>query len=132
VATALKIVRYITVPIETLRPGDFVLARDEHDADGELVLRQVEEVFQRTAYRLQIITLRSSTGIVQTIQTTAEHPVYALDQEWTTSRDRHGCPRTARAPVAPSKSRRHDCRARRRDFHDYRGSHRTASARHSR
>jgi hypothetical protein len=37
----------------------------------------VEEVFQRTAYRLQIITLRSSTGIVQTIQTTAEHPVYA-------------------------------------------------------
>jgi hypothetical protein len=46
-----------------------VLARDEHNADCELVLRQVEEVFQRTAYRLQIITLRSSTGIVQTIQT---------------------------------------------------------------
>jgi hypothetical protein len=54
VATALKIVRYITKAIETLRPGDYVLARDEHDADGELVLRQVEEVFQRTAYRLQI------------------------------------------------------------------------------
>ncbi len=82
VTTALKIVRYITKPIETLRPGDFVLARDEHDADGELVLRQVEEVFQRTAYRLQIITLRSSTGIEQTIQTTAEHPVYALQQGW--------------------------------------------------
>ncbi len=46
------------------------------------MLRQVEEVFQRTAYRLQIITLRSSTGIVQTIQTTAEHPVYALQQGW--------------------------------------------------
>jgi hypothetical protein len=42
----------------------------------------VEEVFQRTAYRLQIITLRSSTGIEQTIQTTAEHPVYALQQGW--------------------------------------------------
>jgi hypothetical protein len=63
-------------------PGDYELARDEHDADGELVLRQVEEVFERTAYRLQIITLRSSTGIVQTIQTTAEHPVYALPQGW--------------------------------------------------
>ncbi len=82
VATLPRILRYITKPIETLRPGDYVLARDEHDADGELVLRQVEEVFQRTAYRLQIITLRSSTGIVQTIQATAEHPVYALQQGW--------------------------------------------------
>jgi hypothetical protein len=81
-ATLPRIIRYITKPIETLRPGDYVLARDEHDADGEQVLRQVEEVFQRTAYRLHIITLRSSTGIVQTIQTTAEHPVYALQQGW--------------------------------------------------
>ncbi len=58
------------------------MARDEHDADGELVLRQVEEVFERTAYRLQIITLRSSSGIQQTLKTTAEHPVYAMQQGW--------------------------------------------------
>ncbi len=96
-----------------------LLARYEHDADGELVLRQVEEVFERTAYRLHIITLRSSTGIVQTSQTTTnEHPVYA---------------RCNKAGWKPANfCRRHDCRTQRRNFHDYRGPHRTASARHSR
>jgi hypothetical protein len=34
------------------------------------------------ATTLYIITLRSSTGIEQTIKTTAEHPVYALQQGW--------------------------------------------------
>ena len=52
-----------------------MLTCDEYDADGSLVLRHVEEVFARTAHRLTIISLRSSGGAVQTLQTTAEHPV---------------------------------------------------------
>ena len=77
-----RILRYITRPIETLRPGDYVLTRDEHDPDGDLVLRQIEEVFARITYQLHFVTLRSSGGVEQTITTTAEHPVYALGHGW--------------------------------------------------
>jgi hypothetical protein len=84
-AMRLRGTRYTTCPIELLKAGDWVLTRDESDAEGELVLRQVEETFVRTAFRLQIITLRSSSGVEQTLQTTAEHPVYAMGKGWIAS-----------------------------------------------
>ncbi len=33
--------------------------------------RKVNQVFQRTAFHLQIVTLRSSTAVAQTLRTTA-------------------------------------------------------------
>ena len=75
---------YLTRNIEG-RAGSKVLALEEHNPAGELVLRDVEEVFERVAYQLQIVTIRSSSGVVQTIQTMAEHPVYGLGQGWTSS-----------------------------------------------
>ena len=77
-----RIVGYLTAPIETLHPGDWLLSRDEQSPDAPLVLRQIEATFKKTAYQLQLITLRSSTGQHQTLTTTAEHPLYALGQGW--------------------------------------------------
>jgi len=81
-ALQLRILRYLTQSIETLQPGQAVLTRDEHNPDSTLLLRHIEETFVRTAFHLQTITLRSSTGIEQTLHTTAEHPVYVLGKGW--------------------------------------------------
>jgi len=81
-ALQLRILRYLTQSIETLQPGQAVLTRDEHNPDGTLLLRHIEETFIRTAYHLQIVTIRSSTGIEQTLHTTAEHPFYVLGKGW--------------------------------------------------
>ena len=71
---------YLTVSIETLRAGDWVLTRDEHNPEGPLVLRRIEEVFENVAYQLQLVTLRSSNGQEHTITTTAEHRAYQLGE----------------------------------------------------
>ena len=68
--------------IETLRAGDWIVTRDQHDADGQLVLRQIEETFHRTAQHLLFLTIRSSTGQTQTLTTTNEHPVYVEGLGW--------------------------------------------------
>jgi len=73
------VVRYITAAIETLQVGDWVITRDEHDADGELALTQIAEKFERTAYHLRQLTLESSNGHSQTLPTTNEHPAYDPD-----------------------------------------------------
>lgn len=78
----LKIIRYMTCAIELLKAGDWVLTRDESDAEGELILRQIEEKFERTAYNLLFLTIRSSSGQTQTLTTTNEHPVYVEGLGW--------------------------------------------------
>ncbi len=75
---------YLTRNIESLA-GCVVLASDENDPAGELGFREVEEVFRRVAFHLQVVKIRSSTGVAQTIRTTAEHPVYVLGRGWMTS-----------------------------------------------
>jgi hypothetical protein len=96
-ATATR-VRYKTVAIETLvargggemgdgRTSDgaaqVVLTRDQHDPTGPLVRRKVVRTYERTAYHLQVLTLRDSTGVEQTLRVTAQHPFYRVDDEWT-------------------------------------------------
>ena len=68
--------------IETLRAGDWIVTKDQHDAAGQLVLRQIEETFHRTAQHLLFLTIRSSTGQTQTLTTTNEHPVYVEGLGW--------------------------------------------------
>ena len=63
--------------IETIRPGDLVLARDENDPNGPVTPRLVEEVFVTTGRVLHLHVL----GAV--VRTTAEHPFWVLDKGWT-------------------------------------------------
>jgi hypothetical protein len=74
--------RYLTQNIELLRKDDLVLSRSETDASGKNVLRRIEEVFVRRVYSLQILTIRSSCGTLQTIRTTQVHPVYINSRGW--------------------------------------------------
>jgi hypothetical protein len=70
------------VEIEALRPGDAVVTLDEGDPARPAHRGAVEEVFARTAYTLQILTIRSSSGKVQTLRTTNEHPVFVPGRGW--------------------------------------------------
>ncbi|MGL4424338.1 MAG: polymorphic toxin-type HINT domain-containing protein, partial [Gemmataceae bacterium] len=66
--------------IEDIRVGDLVLSRDEHDANGEVQYKVVEEVFQRFS---SIWELRAGG---QLILTTGEHPFFR-DGEWVAAQD---------------------------------------------
>jgi hypothetical protein len=62
--------------IETLREGDFVLSRDEHDVTGAVTPKVIEEIFRWSAQVLRLFIGR------QVIGTTAEHPFYVRDHGW--------------------------------------------------
>ncbi len=63
--------------IENIREGDYVLSRDENDADGPVVARQVEEVFTSYA-KIWHVHVGG-----QVIRTTAEHPFWVRGKGWT-------------------------------------------------
>ncbi|HWE98107.1 MAG TPA: polymorphic toxin-type HINT domain-containing protein [Tepidisphaeraceae bacterium] len=86
-ATETVTAHYLTQDIESLRPGDRVLARDQYDSDAPPTLRRVEEVFTRTAYHLTMVVVRSSTGREQTLYSTNEHPVYVPGRGWVVCRE---------------------------------------------
>ena len=58
-----------------------MLSRDEHDINGEVQAREVEEVFRRTAQVLEIRVGHES------IRTTDEHPFWVVDKGWTVARE---------------------------------------------
>ena len=99
VAAAMR-VRYATLPIEQLVAqgggelgdggGQFVLARDQNDPDGPLELARISRTYQRTAYRLQVLTLRDAEGNEQTLRVTDEHPFYVAGRGWTKARELAG------------------------------------------
>jgi hypothetical protein len=64
-------------PIEAFRPGDLILAAPEHDPDGPVTPRRVEEVF-RSASALLSIEVNG-----RSIETTTEHPFWVAGKGWT-------------------------------------------------
>jgi hypothetical protein len=62
---------------DSIRVGDLLWARPEHDPDGELALKAVEEVFVRVAPILNVHVAG------QILRTTFEHPFYVEGQGWT-------------------------------------------------
>ncbi|MDA1012996.1 MAG: polymorphic toxin-type HINT domain-containing protein, partial [Planctomycetota bacterium] len=71
--------RYETRPIETLKRGDRVLARDEH---GERITRQpVEAVLEVTTDSLIHLTFETSSGQRATIASTPHHPIWIEERE---------------------------------------------------
>lgn len=73
--------RYITRAIETLRPGDMVLARQEF---GErLGLRPVLDVFHNRAAHLRWLTVETPDGRTSELPTTDSHPFWVHEcQAW--------------------------------------------------
>jgi hypothetical protein len=62
--------------IQNFRPGDKVLARNEHNPDGEVREQTIEEVFELQAEIVEVVVND------KTIETTAEHPFYVIDRGW--------------------------------------------------
>jgi hypothetical protein len=67
--------------IEEFQPGDVVLARSEHDVEGPLEAKSVEEVFVRVA-PLWELRVRG-----RLIRTTAEHPFYVRNRGWVPAKE---------------------------------------------
>ncbi|QDT36048.1 polymorphic toxin-type HINT domain-containing protein [Stratiformator vulcanicus] len=66
-------------PIEKIKIGDKVLARDEH---GEAIgWQEVDEIYERTSDHLRFLKVRSDTGEYQTFETTDEHPFWSASRE---------------------------------------------------
>jgi len=86
VATMLRIVGYVTANIEDLKEGDYVLSRDQHDADGPLVAGRISRKYKRIADHLQIVGVEDALGRTQSLQTTDEHPFHVVGQGWTASK----------------------------------------------
>jgi RHS repeat-associated protein len=61
-------------PIEELCSGDVVLARDEHDPNGPLELKRIEEVFTRVAPIIELVVRGRA------IATTPEHPFFVVNR----------------------------------------------------
>ncbi len=78
--------KYLTRNVEDMREGDALNSLNENDPTGEPTTSYIEEVHVSTAYHLQIVTLLSSNGIVQRIDTTGEHPAQLLGKGWVASR----------------------------------------------
>ena len=72
-------IQYQTAAIETLRPGDFVLAREEY---GPAVKPQrIEEAFEFTSNHLVMMTLADASGGTQTVTTTEDHPFWISERD---------------------------------------------------
>lgn len=68
-------------PIDSLRQGDFIMARAEEEPDGDISPRMVEAVFKLAGPVLEI----RAGG--QVIGTTGEHPFYVQDEGWRRARE---------------------------------------------
>jgi len=64
--------------VETFKPGDRLLARNEFDPFGPIVEKIVEEVFERTG---RILLGHLSDGRI--LRTTQEHPFFEKSSGWT-------------------------------------------------
>jgi hypothetical protein len=68
--------QYLTRSIEDLREGDYVLARDQHNATDNVELRRVAAVLVKTSDHVRVLRIQDADGNVETIRTTDEHPFY--------------------------------------------------------
>ena len=67
--------------IETLRPGDLVLSRDQHNSEGPTEPKVVEEVFVRLAPIMELVV-----G-ARLIRTTPEHPFFVRGRGWVCAKE---------------------------------------------
>jgi hypothetical protein len=77
----------LTRPISELHVGDLVLTRNADAADDELELKPITEVHVHTTNHLRVLTVASSTGDLELIRTTDEHPFYVPDRGFVPAAD---------------------------------------------
>ena len=65
---------YATKPIEQIKEGDYVLARNP--ATGTIEKKRVEATFIRTCDHIRVLDFQSPNGDIQRHETTDEHPYY--------------------------------------------------------
>jgi hypothetical protein len=65
------------VPIQQIKPGDYVVARDEHT--GMVQFAEVEAIIETPAAALLDVAVRHHDGTVEVIHTTDEHPFWVED-----------------------------------------------------
>jgi hypothetical protein len=68
--------------VEEFCIGDEVLSRDEHDPNGPVVAKVVEDVFTRHAIILHLHLVDRSGEPTRLIRTTSEHPFYRHGDGW--------------------------------------------------
>jgi RHS repeat-associated protein len=73
------------VPIEAVRVGDWVRARD--DETGETAWRQVTQTFVTPGREVLVLTLRDATGFEERLHVTPEHPLRPEGTTWTAAGD---------------------------------------------
>lgn len=67
---------YGSQPVESFKPGDLLLSRDEGTPEGPVEIKAVEEVFVRTG---RVLNLHIGG---QVIRTTPEHPFWVRGKGW--------------------------------------------------
>ncbi len=71
-----------TKPIETLQPGDSVLAAPEHDAEATPAAKTVERVFHNPPADLILLTIAQTQ-----LRCTPPHLFYVNEKGWTAAKD---------------------------------------------
>ena len=72
-------------PIEEIKPGDLVLARDEKT--GEIAYRQVKRTFVTADQRLYELELKDAGGKSEKFGVTGEHPFWVKERGWVGAAD---------------------------------------------
>jgi hypothetical protein len=73
-------------PIEQIRVGDLVLARDEHGT--EIGPRPVINVMQRQVWQKYVVAYTAVDGTRHTLETTSEHPFWVTNRnEWVAAKE---------------------------------------------
>ena len=68
------------VAIETIQPGDVVLAADEET--GEYAYKEVVRTFVNTTEEITHVTISNSEGVQEVIDSTPQHPFYVEGKGW--------------------------------------------------
>ena len=78
---------YLTKPIEDLREGDLVLARDQSDQDDDADLQAVIALFRKISDHVRMVSIRDGDGDEEVIHTTDEHPFWVTGRGWVAAKD---------------------------------------------
>ena len=68
------------VAIETIQPGDVVLAADEET--GEYAYKEVVRTFVNTTEEITHVTISDGEGVQEVIDSTPQHPFYVEGKGW--------------------------------------------------
>ena len=75
------------VAIENIQPGDMVLAANEEA--GEVAYKEVVRTFVNTTDEITHVTVNVGDGVLETIDSTPEHPFYVEGKGWVEASSLH-------------------------------------------